>query len=304
MASLKREQTMLLGWKKADRMSWAEGLGLKDVLKETAEVLFFPGCKYSYESGLREQVRGMVALMRKAGADFGILGNADACCGGRAVQMGFVEAFEDRAASNLKALEKAGIKTIVTPCSDCYHTFKRQYPKLGSHVEVLHFVEYLDRLLSAGALRFSRRIPLKVTYHDPCHLGRLGEPFEAWEGQEKKILNQVHTWDPKRPRYNGAHGIYDAPRRVLDAIEGVERVEMERIREYSWCCGAGGGCGETSPEFSAWTAGERITEARSTGAEALVTACPWCRSRFEGAVDEQGRAMPVVDLIELALRAL
>jgi Fe-S oxidoreductase len=165
-------------------------------------------------------------------------------------------------------------------------------------------VEYIDRLIQEGKIKFTKSVPLTVTYHDPCHLGRLGEPYVAWEGQEKKILNQIHTWEPRRPRNNGAHGIYDAPRNVLKSIPGVKLVEMERIREYSWCCGAGGGCSETYPEFSSWTAGERITEANATGAEALVTACPWCEGNFMNAVDENGKKIQVLDLIELVQQAL
>ena len=104
-------------------------------------------------------------------------------------------------------------------------------------------------------------VPLTVTYHDPCHLGRQGEPYVPWEGEEKKIYGQAVVYDPPRPRYNGAQGVYDAPRNVLRAIPGVELVEMERNREAAWCCGAGGACREAYPEYSAWTAAERIEEA-------------------------------------------
>jgi Fe-S oxidoreductase len=218
--------------------------------------------------------------------------------------MGFREEYTDRAADNIKAFETAGVKTIVTPCSDCYHALKRQYPKSGSQVEVLHMVEYLDRLIQEGKIKFTKSVPMTVTYHDPCHLGRLGESFTPWEGKEKKILNQVHTWEPRRPRYTGAFGIYDAPRNIINSIPGVELVEMERIREYSWCCGAGGGCSDTLPEFSSWTAGERLTEANATGADAIVSACPWCTNNFANAVDENGNKMQVLDIIELVQKAM
>ena len=131
---------------------------------------------------------------------------------------------------------------------------------------------------------------MTVTWHDPCHLGRQGEPYVPWEGEEKKVLGQVLTWDPPKPRDNGAKGVYDQPRELLRAIPGVELVEMERIREYSWCCGAGGGCREAMPEYSAWTAGERITEAAATGAEALVTACGWCERNFMDSTSADRRA--------------
>jgi len=302
--SLKKEKTMIAGRLKADRSGWAKGLDVKDLFKQKAEIAYFPGCKYSYEENLQKVSRDFVKLLSKAGVDVGLLGNADACCAGRANQMGFREEFEESAKANIKTFEAAGVKTIVTPCSDCYHTFKRLYAKLGMKIEVLHAVEYIDRLIKEDKIKFTKSVPLTVTYHDPCHLGRLGEPYIPWDGGEKKVLNQVHTWEPRRPRYNGAYGIYDAPRDILKSIPGIKLVEMERIREYTWCCGAGGGCSETYPDFSAWTAGERITEANSTGAEALVTACPWCESNFKNAVDENGKKIKVFDIIELVQQAM
>ena len=302
--TLATEMTMLRGRSKRHRLDWAEGIQVKDLGREKAEVAFFPGCKYSYEPELQLVARTALELLLQVGVDVGILGKGDNCCAGRALQIGFKEAFTDRALSNIAEFRMAGVKTIVTPCSDCYHALKRQYARLGMEIEVLHTVEFIDQLIAAGRIKFTRTVAKTVTYHDPCHLGRLGEPYVPWEGTEKKILNQVHTWAPKRPRNNGIYGIYDAPRRVLASIPGVELVEMERIREYAWCCGAGGGCSETYPEYAAATAGERITEANSTGAEALVTACPWCESSFAKAIDENGQGIQVLDIIELVRQAL
>jgi len=302
--SLKTEKTMLVGTKKAVRTDWAKDLGLKDLAKEKAEAVFFPGCKYSYDETLKKTARTAAELLLRSGVDLGYLGNADNCCTGRAYQMGFQDIFVERAHANIRAFEAMNVKTIVTPCSDCYHTFKRFYAKRGMQVEVLHTVEYLAKLLDEGKLEFKKRIPMTVTYHDPCHLGRQGEKYIPWDGKEKKILNQIHTWEPRRPRYNGAYGIYNAPRRILASIRGIQLAEMERIREYAWCCGAGGGCSETNPDFSAWTAKERITEANATGAEALVTACPWCKSNFANTADENGNKIPVFDIVDLVMQAL
>ena len=302
--ALRTEQTMLPGKKKADRKRWYEGLNVKFAIKEPAEVLFFPGCQYCYTPELWDKSRLMVELLQKSGADVGILGEADVCCGGRAHQQGMRDLFNERAGNNIALFEKIGIRAIVTPCADCYHAFKRQYARLGLHVEVLHISEYLAKVISEGKLVFSKELNLTVTYHDPCHLGRLGENYVQWSGKEKKILNQIHTWEPRRPRYNGAHGIYDAPRDIIHAIPGVELKEMHRIREYSWCCGAGGGCSETKIAFSEWTAEKRIDEALETGAQAIVTACPWCCKQLASGKNKNGELIEVIELTELVRRAL
>ncbi len=301
---LEKEQTMIAGRRKKERQDWARELGLKNAVKEKTDAVFFPGCNYSYDARLRTSARKAATILLQAGVSLGYLGDADMCCAGRAYQQGFFREFDRRCGANLKAFELAGAKTIVTPCSDCYHTFKRLYAARGFQGRVLHLVEYLDQLIAEGKLVFSKPVKMRVTYHDPCHLGRLGEPYVPWSGVEKKIMNQVHTWSPRRPRYNGAYGIYDAPRRVLNAVPGLHLVEMERIREYSFCCGAGAGCNETFPEMSSWTAGERMAEAISTGAEALITACPWCKNNFHSAADESGRNIPAIDIIDIVSSAL
>jgi Fe-S oxidoreductase len=288
-----------MGAARQGRGAWADGLDVKRLPTEKAEVLFHAGCRMSYDEELQKNARAAVQILLNAGVDLGIMGDHEMCCGGRIYNMGYREEFDRFAQANITTWAKAGVKTIVVSCSDGYHAFKRLYPKLGSQVEVLHTLEYIDRLIKEGKLNFRNNVPLTVTYHDPCHLGRQGEPYVPWEGVEKKIKGQVVVYEPKKPRYNGAFGIYDPPRDILKSIPGVELVEMERIREYSWCCGAGGGVREAYPEFSNWTANERITEAKSTGAEALVTACPWCERNF---LDAGG--IKVLDIIELVQQAL
>jgi Fe-S oxidoreductase len=306
VAQLKSQKAMVPGARKGDRAKWASGLKLKDlsVAGATAEYAFFPGCQYAYDKELQKKAREYAGVLKKAGVDLGYLGKADMCCGGRAKQAGFRNEFEDEARANAAAWKKAGVTKIVTPCSDCYHAIKRQYALLGIEVEVVHAVELIADLVRSGKLKLKKTVDIAVTYHDPCHLGRLGEPFEAWDGTEKKILNQIHTWEPARPRYAGTYGVYDAPREILAAIPGVRLIEMERVRENSWCCGAGGGCSVFSPGFSEATASERVTEAQATGAEAIVTACPWCVKNLSGAVSENGTTSEVIDIIDLVARAL
>jgi Fe-S oxidoreductase len=302
--NLKKEDTMMLGKVRADRNKWAAGLDVKDLTEEKAEVAFFAGCRYSYDEELQKIPRTAVTLLKQAGVDVGIMGANESCCGGRAYQIGYRGEFVKFAEHTIEAWKNAGVKTVVTSCSDGYYTFKRLYPELGSKVEVLHTVEYVERLIEQGKIKLKKPIPMTVTYHDPCHLGRQGEPYVPWEGKEKKILNQVVIHEPRKPRYNGAWGIYDPPRNILKSIPKLQLVEMERIREYSWCCGAGGGCIDAYPDFSAWTAGERIEEAKATGAEAIVTACPWCERSFIDAVNADGKKMKVFDVIELVQQSM
>ena len=218
--------------------------------------------------------------------------------------MGYRDEFARYARANIAAWARAGVETVVTSCADGYHAFKRLYPELGSQVRVFHTVEFLADLIKEGKIRFRSEIPLVVTYHDPCHLGRQGEPYVPWDGVEVKIKNQIVVYEPTRPRYNGAWGVYDPPREILGRIPGVELVEMERIREYSWCCGAGGGVREAYPEYSQWTASERIAEAKASGAEALVSACPWCERNFRDAAQGLEEPMPVYDIVDLVQRAV
>jgi Fe-S oxidoreductase len=301
--SLGREQNTMQQ-PKAGRGEWADGLDVPRLFSEKAEVLFHAGCRFSYDRDLQAIARAAVLLLKSAGVNLGIMGEREMCCGGRVYSMGYREELARFAQANLKAWARAGVKTVVTSCADCYHAFKRLYPPWGSQVEVLHTVEFIARLIRAGKLTLRSEVPVTVTYHDPCHLGRQGEPYVPWEGVEKKVKGQIVVYEPKRPRYNGAWGVYDAPREVLRSIPGVVLVEMERIREYSWCCGAGGGVREAYPEFSLWTASERIAEAKATGAEALVSACPWCERSFRDAVGELGETMKVYDIVELVQRAV
>jgi Fe-S oxidoreductase len=145
---------------------------------------------------------------------------------------------------------------------------------------------------------------MKVTYHDPCKLGRQGEPYVPWNGKEKKIFGQAVAYDPPRPRYSGAFGVYGPPRDILRAIPGIELVEMERIKECAWCCGAGGGVYESYPDFARTTANDRIEEAVATGARALVSACPWCERNFTDAMASRGAKLEILDVVTLAGRAL
>ena len=301
--SLSKDNNMRLE-PKAGRGKWAEGLDVKVLGKESASVLFHAGCRFSYDKELQENARAAVMVMKDAGVDVGIMGADELCCGARAYQMGFIDEFKAAANKVIDSWKSHGIKTVVVSCANCYYAFNRLYPSLGADIEVLHVAQYFDRLIKEGKIKFTGSVPMRVTYHDPCHLGRQGEAYEPWDGKEIKVRNQIVTYDPPKPRYNGAKGVYDAPRDVLKSIPGVELVEMERIREYAWCCGAGGGTKEVYPEFSAWTATERIEEAKTTGAEAIVTACGSCERNFidaAAAADERIKVFDIAQIVRLAM---
>ena len=279
---LRKEDNTMMGLK-ADRGLWAQGLAVKDLTQEPAEVVFHAGCQLSYDSERQKVARTAISILQNAGVDIGIMGKDESCCGCRAYDMGYRGEFTKFAENNIEAWKTAGVKTVVTACSDCYYGIKRLYPALGSKIKILHIVEYIDSLIKEKKIKFTKKIPMTVTYHDPCHLGRRDNIYVPG----KAIM-----------------GLYESPREILKSIPGLNLVEMFRIKEYAWCCGAGGGVREAFPDFSNWTATERIEEAKFTGAEGIVSACPWCERNFMDAVKQSSGNMKVFDIIELVAQAI
>jgi Fe-S oxidoreductase len=275
--SLKKNDNVF-GKPKAERGDWAKGLGIPEAGKERVDIAYHAGCLLSFDPELWEVPQSAIALLKAAGVDAGIMGAEESCCGGRAYEIGYKGEFTKYAEHFLETFSSLGVSRVITSCSDGYSTFKNLYPKVGIEMKfkALHMVESLDELMRNGKLKFTKTVPLKVTYHDPCHLGR----------------------------HLGENGVYDAPRRVLGGLLGIELVEMERNRENAWCCGAGAGVSQADPDLALWTANERLKEARATGAEALVTACPWCERNFKDAAREYGEDIQIYDIAELARRAL
>jgi Fe-S oxidoreductase len=302
IAGLRKQGSMVPA--KGKRGDWAKGLNLKDATKEKVDVLFHVGCLTSYDTSMQKLAKATAKILQKAGVNFGIAGDAETCCGGRAYQMGYKDDFLKQAKKNMAMIKKAGIKTLVTGCADGYQAFKVLYDQfdLKGNLEVLHISEYIAKLIKAGKLKPRKKVALSVTYHDPCRLGRLGEPWIHWNG--KKIPGDRFVFDPPKEYRRGTKGIYEPPRDVIKSIPGIKLTEMTRIKEYAWCCGAGGGVNESNPGFAQWTAQERIKEAVSTGAEAIVTACPWCEKTFNDAIKESGSSLKVYDIVELAEKAI
>jgi Fe-S oxidoreductase len=275
--SLKKDDNVF-GKPKAERGDWAKDLKIKDAGKEKTDVVYHAGCQLSFDPELWAVPRSAVKLLKAAGVDVGIMGAEESCCGGRAYEIGYEGEFTKYAEHFLETFNSLGVSKVVTSCSDGYSTFKKLYPKVNIEMkfETLHMVEYLDALIKDKKLKFTKKAPLKVTYHDPCHLGR----------------------------HLGENGVYDAPRHILQSLPGIELVEMERHRENAWCCGAGAGVSQSNPEFALWTANERLQEALASGAAALVTSCPWCERNFKDAVKEFSLNIEIYDIAEIACRAL
>jgi Fe-S oxidoreductase len=302
--NLRKEGNMVMK-SRAGRGSWAQGLGVKDLSNEQGSVVFHAGCEASFDKRIGKGARTAAIILKNAGLDVGVMGQGEHCCGGKAYDMGYKADFSQCAQNNIQAWSKAGVKTVVTSCAKCYFAFKRLYPKEGNaNFEIVHTVEFIDRLIKEGRLKFSKNVGMAVTYHDPCHLGRLGEPYIPWNGTVTKVFGQITRQVPPKPRYIGAWGIYEPPRNVLKSIPGLRLIEMERVKENAWCCGAGGGVKEAYREFSLWTAAERIEEARSTGATALVSACLQCKKNFMEAIKANRLKMKVYDIVELVQQAL
>ena len=274
--SLKKDDNVL-GKPKAERGEWARDLGVKDASQEKTDVLYHVGCMLSLDPELWEVPRSAISIMKAAGVDAGIMGMEESCCGGHAYEIGYIGEFTKYAEHCLETFNTLGVSKVVTSCSDGYSTFKKLYPRVNikPKFEVLHTVEYLDQLIKEGRLKFTRKVPMKVTYHDPCHLGRHVDP-----------------------------GVYEPPRDVLKSLPGIELIEMERNKENSWCCGAGGGVSQANPDFALWTANERLKEAKATGATALVTSCPWCERNFKDAIKEYGENIEIYDIAEITRKAI
>ena len=261
------------GQPRARRSTWTRGLDfkIKDLSKgkEKAEVLFYPGCTYAYDPRITENISDIAKLMHAAGVDFGILGNEEKCCGSTAFNLGYVNVLEKYASDNIETFNAAGVKTIVTPCSGCFNTIKNVYPQLGAcHFEVKHAVVMLAGLVKKKKLVPTYPVNMTVTYHDPCHLGRHSK-------------------------------IFDPPRNILKAIPGIKLNEMKRIREYSFCCGGGGGARTGKIEFAMATAKRRVQEAEATGASYLATSCPFCAQNFLDFISTSGSKLELVDVVKL-----
>jgi Fe-S oxidoreductase len=237
------------GQEPKDRANWASEQGVPE-FTEGMEVLYFPCCYPSYDPRLKKVAQATANLLKKAGVNFGILGSKEMCCGESIRKAGNEALFKRLARENIKTFIESGVKKIVVASPHCFHTFKNEYPEFKVNFEVLHITQYLGQLIKEGRLKITGEYKKKVTYHDPCYLGR-------------------------------HNGIYDEPREILKKIPGLELNEMADARESSLCCGMGGGRIWMETAKNERFSDIRLKQAQDTGAEILATACPYCITQFE-----------------------
>ena len=260
------------GKPQADRMQWAEGLGVR-VLQagEVApEVLFWVGCAPAFDERARKAAVSTAKLMQEAGVDFAVLGPREACTGDPARRMGDEYTFQRLAGENVATLNRAGVKKIVTTCPHCFNSIGNEYPDFGGRYEVVHHTEFLAELVRDGRLTPAPS-DRTITYHDSCYLAR---------------HNDVRS----------------EPRELVAAVG--KPVEMPRNRERTFCCGAGGARMWMEEKRGRPINQERVREAAATGAETLAVACPFCTVMLDDGVRETGAKLQVFDLATLLHEAV
>ncbi len=247
-ASLISEGNPIQGERKK-RGDWAKELPVKTFTRDM-DLLYFVGCYFSYDPRMKKVAAATVNILNKAGINFGILGEKENCCGESIRKIGSENVFQTLAKENIKTFIDNGVKKIVVSSPHCFHTFKNEYPEFMVHFEIVHFSQYLFELINTGKLELSGEFNKKVTYHDPCYLGRHND-------------------------------VFDQPRDVLKRVTGLELVEMADFKENSLCCGGGGGrIWMDTPQEERFS-DLRLKQAKDTGAGILATCCPYCITNFE-----------------------
>lgn len=229
----------------AKRAEWAKELDLPT----TGENVYFAGCYASYRD--TKIAKATASILKEGGIDVAFLGEQEWCCGVPQLADGNRELAEKLIVHNVEALKAAGVKRVITSCAGCYHALKSEYPEIIGELpfEVVHSSEVMAELIASGKISLKKEIAKKVTYHDPCHLGR----------HEK---------------------LYDAPRNVIKEVLGIELVEMPRNKENAFCCGGGSVVSTVFPDLTKDIAADRINEAQATEAEIIISACPSCESNL------------------------
>ena len=247
----------------------------EEFFNDEADVIYYVGCTSAYRE--KHLFEAVIPILQKLGVSFTLL-KEEACCGSPLITTGQKEAARRLAEHNVDIINQKKGSTVIASCAGCLRTLRSQYEKkygLEIHKEVLHVSEYLARKLKLLKSAYnSGKKPLEIaTYHDPCHIGR-------------------HV------------GIYEEPRAVLRSIPGIEFIEMGRIKDNAWCCGAGAGVKSGLKDWAVEISKERIKEAGETGARYLVSTCPFCERNLRDASESLGTSIEVIDLCQLILKKL
>ncbi len=255
---------------------------------DKADVLYFVGCSASYVNP--EIAKATAKILNASGTPFMLMPD-EWCCGNTLFSVGMLDEARELAKRNIEAVKATGAKTVLLTCAEGYRMWKVDYPKLLNIAtsdlgfNVMHLVEYADEALKKGSLKLTKPVDVRLAYHDSCGISRLADPWTPYSG-ERGWMGMVN---PRLKRRRGTFGLYAQPRNILNAIPGVTFVEMPRKRENSFCCGAGRGTKEAFPDLASFSAKHRLEEVREVGAEALVSACPWCKNNFAaGGQGERG----------------
>lgn len=254
---------------RSKRANWAKDLSV-NAFTEEMEILYYPGCYLSYDPRLKKVAAATAKILNQAGVNFGILGSKENCCGESIRKAGDENLFRQLAKENIKTFIDHGVKKILVSSPHCYHTFKNEYPEFLVNFEVVHIAQYVFELIQEGRLELKKEYGKKVTYHDPCYLGR-------------------------------HNNIYDEPRNVLKKIAALELTEMSESMEDSFCCGGGGGRIWMDTPKGERFSDLRVEQAMETGAEVLVTSCPYCIANFEDSMlsSKGSEAIEIKDITEI-----
>ena len=245
---------------------------------EQPEVLFWVGCAGSFDQRAQKITRAFVTILDKVGIKYAILGKEEMCTGDPARRAGNEFMFQMMAYQNIQMLNNYQIKKIVTACPHCFNVIKNEYPVLGGNYEVIHHASFLQQLIDEGRIKIKEGGEFKgkkITYHDSCYLGR-------------------------------ANDIYEAPRKVLEALD-IELVEMKRCKSNGLCCGAGGAQMFKEEENGNTRINiERSNEALSTGAQVITAACPFCNTMLTDGVKnkEKENEVQVLDIAEMVVNSM